>query len=681
MKPKSANQFRQLTHDFDREVFTLSAAVGVTVLVVYVFTMLPGVGGGDSGELVTASYLGAVAHPPGYPLYLLLAKLFTFIPYGTIAWRVALFSAVCDSVAAFFLSRSVGEATNNRWAGMVAGGLFAFSPLVWTYATVAEVFALNNLFVSALLFLLVRFERERSVRVAMGGALLSGLGLANHQAFILYVFPAAVWVLWRGRRSLLRGKALFTLGALFMLGLLPYAYLPWAAGRLSPVSWGDVATWTGFFNHITRSEYGTLKLVSTMGTAKVFGEATLGYLGSLPKETLYLGVPFVVFALVSAVQERGLWLATVWGLLFYLLVFEWLGNLRLNVPVNRVVFSRFWQQPNILVFAWIGLGIAWVARRESFKKYGPIVAILIVSLQCGINFRTQDQHDNRMLEKYGLAILEPLPKNALYLTKGDADSYVLKYLQYCEGNRPDVVLLDRSMLTHSWMKNNIEKNFPTVVVPGSALNVGYDLKAFIDSNIDHFPIYSDPMIPDEEDMKSWTDSYETIPFGFSERWVRKGTVLTSRESLEQRKKDLIETERWFRPAEWFRYRHGGWEAFVFDRVWYDRALVASQLIQFSLSTPTQDFKLLSEAVSVLSPMESLDERSEAAPSNYKWLAIAYGGLAHQDTAFTPKAVNAFRRYASVAPSDDTEMTAIRQMLESYAKDSKNFVMPRIQLDH
>ena len=65
---------------------------------VYLFTLAPSVAPqGDSGELVTVAYTLGIAHHPGYPLYTLLAHLFTKIPFGSVAWRVNLFSAVCHS--------------------------------------------------------------------------------------------------------------------------------------------------------------------------------------------------------------------------------------------------------------------------------------------------------------------------------------------------------------------------------------------------------------------------------------------------------------------------------------------------------------------------------------------------------------------------------------------------------
>jgi hypothetical protein len=170
---------------------------------VYVATLYPSVPGGDAGELIAVAYRLEVAHPPGYPLYTLLAKVFTLLPLGSIAWRVNLLSAVCDAGAAALICITVYVATTSPAAAVVAAALFALSPLVWTYAAGAEVFPLNNLFAAALVLLALLWSRSRSPRVAYACAATFGLGLANHQTLLFYGAPIVLWILWDGRAELL----------------------------------------------------------------------------------------------------------------------------------------------------------------------------------------------------------------------------------------------------------------------------------------------------------------------------------------------------------------------------------------------------------------------------------------------------------------------------------------------
>ena len=61
-----------------------AVAVGAVALVAYLATLQRTVPGGDSGELIAAAVTGGVAHPPGYPLFLLLGRLAGAVPVGGI---------------------------------------------------------------------------------------------------------------------------------------------------------------------------------------------------------------------------------------------------------------------------------------------------------------------------------------------------------------------------------------------------------------------------------------------------------------------------------------------------------------------------------------------------------------------------------------------------------------------
>ena len=67
-------------------------------LAVYLRTLAPTVMWYDMGEFATAAYVLGIAHNTGYPLLMLLGKLFTYLPLGDIAYRVNLLSAVCAAL-------------------------------------------------------------------------------------------------------------------------------------------------------------------------------------------------------------------------------------------------------------------------------------------------------------------------------------------------------------------------------------------------------------------------------------------------------------------------------------------------------------------------------------------------------------------------------------------------------
>ena len=106
----------------------------------YIRTLAPSLLFGDSAEFQTITYTLGIGHPTGYPIYVLLAKLFTLLPIGEIAYRVNLFSAFCAALTVgmvYLMIRRLGAAN----AAAIYGSLvLASMPLFWKYASIAEVY-------------------------------------------------------------------------------------------------------------------------------------------------------------------------------------------------------------------------------------------------------------------------------------------------------------------------------------------------------------------------------------------------------------------------------------------------------------------------------------------------------------------------------------------------------------
>ena len=473
-------------------------------------TLAPTVAGGDSGELITVAYTLGVAHPPGYPLYTLLAKLFTLIPIGTIAWRVNLFSATCGAGAATILFLAAARWSGSLWAALAAASLFAFSPRVWPHAVTAEVFALNNLFIAGLIYLTVRFseaatapghsndERLRTTRLV--ASLLFfwiGLGLTNHHTLLFYAIPAALLVL-SSSPALRTPRQIGIFASCGLAGLLPYAYIPIASRRVPLMSWGDQTTVSGFLDHLLRREYGTFRL-GVQEQAPNLTERLAAYVSGSFSDLFWIA-PLVAVAGVILVRRRRdkalLW-CWVGGFAFFLVTFNALANGPLEPGVSRFVEGRFWQQPHLLVCVFAALGLAAIAERLGTRaaKVLPVVAVLMAIAQPIANFRGQDKSGAVQIHEFLKDILDSAPPQALLLETGDYIYHGLRYLQLVEGYRTDVRVLDQMVLAYGWHQRLAQKYFPDVVFPGVRLlpraeRAGdYGMKALFDANRDRHPIY------------------------------------------------------------------------------------------------------------------------------------------------------------------------------------------------
>jgi hypothetical protein len=214
-------------------------------LALYLYTLGPTVGQADTFEFqVVAPTLG-IAHPTGYPLYILSGKIFSLLPFGSVAWRVNLTSAIFGTTAVVLVFQLIYRLTGRSLVALAASLALAFSRVFWSQAVVAEVYALHNLFVTAVLLLILvdqgggvwlargRSSEEplvrglnakaRGVWWLYGLSLLLGLSLANHLTTVL-LFPAVVVALLFVRPRPSWKEGLIAAG-LFLLGLSLYAYI------------------------------------------------------------------------------------------------------------------------------------------------------------------------------------------------------------------------------------------------------------------------------------------------------------------------------------------------------------------------------------------------------------------------------------------------------------------------
>lgn len=636
--------------------------VGGACLFVYVRTLYPSVPGGDAGELITAAARLEVAHPPGYPLFTVLAHLATLLPWGSLAWRVNLFSAVADAAAAGVLAATIVTVSQSTIAGIVAAALFAFSPLVWTYAVGAEVFPLNNLLVALLMYGTARFARSGAGRDAVAVALAIGLGLAHHHAFLFYAAPVALWLLWTGRPALLAPRRLAVLALAGAAGLAWYLYLPLAGRSATTLSWGDPTTLAGFRDHLLRRDYGTFQLAAGVHPgAASFGERLAAWSEHSAEALLYVGVLLAALGAVGATRRSAplrswvvLWIA---GATFYVVGFHALANLPVGDPLLRAVTARFWQQSDLVLFMLCGLGLAVLAARPSRGARAAVAlgGVALVLAQLGLGVGHHLRRDDTVA-RYGRALLEPLLPGTILLTRGDLVTNVTRYLQVGESVRTDVVILDQELLTKPWYVARAAREHPEIVFPGAVYDPaaphGFVMRAFLAANLPAHPVAVYPEWKDGD--ASVAGVYELWPVGLASRVA----PIAIAPALETWRQDSVVALRTLRAYGWRRLDAdppGSWERIAREDVWQAQQRAGWWLLTKALERDG-DPRVLAMARIELERAE----HEHPDPPFFLWrnLGLAYERLALRDPAFRPQQLAAWRRYLATAPADDDARRAI-----------------------
>lgn len=228
---------RLRSFSFDAWLFLLVVVAGLG----YVSTVVPGPFDGDSGEFQYMPRLLGIPHPTGYPLYLLLGWVWSWLPIGdTLALRLNLFSTLWAVVTLALLYVAVRQARGERlaaWCGALALGLLA--PF-WHYAGLAAVYTLHTALLMGALLLWWRWAAvvratHPATRWLYAAAITTGLALTNHPT-ALFLLPATfLFLITQGKSIWHRHsrREWFMAGGLFVACGLLYLYVPlrlWAIG-------------------------------------------------------------------------------------------------------------------------------------------------------------------------------------------------------------------------------------------------------------------------------------------------------------------------------------------------------------------------------------------------------------------------------------------------------------------
>ncbi|HZY64753.1 MAG: DUF2723 domain-containing protein [Actinomycetota bacterium] len=208
-------------------------AVALAAFILYLITLAPTVlsrvaeeGLYDAGLFQVRAYVLSISHPTGYPIYLLLAKLFTYLPVGDVAYRVNLASAVFGAAAVFFVFVVCRQITGRVLPSVAAATLLAVSQTFWEQSVIAEVYTLHALFIALCISVLLLWRNTRKDRYLLLWAFLTGLAMTNHMTSGLLLLVGLLFVRLTERGKLSDRRLRLKGAGLFALGLTPYLYLP-----------------------------------------------------------------------------------------------------------------------------------------------------------------------------------------------------------------------------------------------------------------------------------------------------------------------------------------------------------------------------------------------------------------------------------------------------------------------
>ena len=418
----------------------------IITLSVYIVSSPPVISTGDSGEFMTGAAVLGISHPPGFPVYTIVTRLFYSIPVANPGWRMEFGSMFTAAVAAMFLFSLMLLATKNAAASFIGAAAYAFAPTVWSQAVIAETYSLNALFVALLLFLILLFiERKQAVWLYLAG-LVFGLSLANHYPLMLLAAPAFI-VLIYSNRGLLRRRDVFITLSLCLPGLLLYLYLPIRARMNPPLNWGDPSNLHSFIAAILRKQYTSVELAQQVSAAEKIAYFK-HFLGELARQFGVFLLPAVVGIVVSVSRQRKLFMALL--LLFVTNSVFLLYILHFSFDPERIGIVTVYYLPSYVAFSvWVAIGLSTIfdiARSRGAAVYSAsaVFAAALVAFNAVNAWNANYNRNNFLACDYANNVLRAADRNSvIFITQaGDESLFPVLFAQSVMRRRTDLRLYD-----------------------------------------------------------------------------------------------------------------------------------------------------------------------------------------------------------------------------------------------
>ena len=481
---------------------TLFFAVGAIALAFYLVTMPPSItwrnDGVDSGDLATAVAVGGVPHPPGYPTYLVAAGIFKQLPWGDVAYRLNLLSAVSAALAAALISlviyQTLGQAQSSPegqpeqqtriliWFCALAAGLtLAFASTFWSQAVITEVYTLNALFAAGLLYGVLQVTAANKRWLVPALAALFGLSLGNHLS-IVFVLPLLLWLL----KAYWSRQLVITSALALGLGLLVYLIIPLRAAGLPPVNWGRAITWPNFLWLVRADLYHHFVFALPR---HLVPDRTLAELRLVNEAFLWWGLPVGMLGWLRLVRFNPAW--GYGSLVVFLLISVY--AIGYNTSDSYVLLL-----PALLMISlWMGWGLfdlssmlqPFIMSRVKSPYFLGAILLLLPLLSLCLNFADQNLSRDTEANNFAQQSLNLVEPDAMIITDDDPRTFALWYNHYALGLRPDVAIVNVNLLAHAWYRQNLQQTYPQLHLADPANRPTTTLQALVEQNLVTRPIY------------------------------------------------------------------------------------------------------------------------------------------------------------------------------------------------
>ena len=485
----------------ERPPYLLAGIVALATLILYVATLAPTAQFWDTPEYIAAAYVLGIPHPPGNPLFVILAHTWGLVPWmHAYAARINLMSAVMSALTAGFWFligerwlRSIVPARWPRRATALAGAVLAATAYtVWNQSVVNEkVYTVSLLSIAMVLWLAVRWGDER------GGSgrdhhllvivYLLALTATNHLMGLLVAPAVVVYVLYTDPRVFLSPKFLAWAAVAVALGVSLWLFLLLRAPHFPAINEGEPTNWAALDSVLNRTQYAKPPVTQRQADFAAQIGMWWQYFGWQWAKDWAGGVQRALAVAFGALGLLGAWrhwkadkrsalamtalLVTLVPILIFYLNFKYGFSQYADRPtLPREVRERdyFFICSFAIWGLWAAMGLAaimdWVQSAlrarvgDENRRWALATPVRLVALVPFFGNRISASRAGEwMARDFAYDMLQSVDPYGVLVTAGDNDTFPLWYAQEVEHIRQDVTVLNLSLANTDWYDRQLER--------------------------------------------------------------------------------------------------------------------------------------------------------------------------------------------------------------------------------
>lgn len=449
--------------------------------------------GGDSAEFSLAGQTWSIPHPPGYPLYSLLANSINLLPIETTPWRISILSSLPSILSGYILYRILRRFSISHSISLICGVFFLILFPVWLYSIVPEVFLLNIFLVVSATYALILFSDTNKKIYIFIFAYLIGVSFSHHHIFMLFI-PGWIYMVM-DKYGILK-KYFKTIIFFIIMGAIFYLYAPIASIFNPPLDYENAKTIEGFIRLATRATYGTFNAYNGVKPSlSVQLSSFLTIFLLIFRDFQILGIFFVSLGLFQALQVIKKWSYFFLIALICHLLFFYLAKFDLSNSFHLAIFERFLISLYFILIIYGAIGLSEVIRILNFY-FKIIVFLLFLSsvVLIGLsNYKSlRNIHNLSTFNVLGSDIIKSVPYGSILYVGNDHTVFPTLYHLFGLKKRQDVVLIQMHLFRNTNYISQFQKKYPHVYAPNN-LNTPEGFKIFLKRNESYGIYFETPL--------------------------------------------------------------------------------------------------------------------------------------------------------------------------------------------